>query len=302
MRCISRAFLFLVVTVAAALSTGAQAQIRTEDRAAFEVISVKPSKAIAGRAGRGGSVPGGCVGAPLPMNARRFAAADITVHRLLALAYGKHCRAALDIPLISGGEAWIRSDHFDVEAVIPEGAPVYTAEQLNNGEAPGLQAMLQSMLMDRFKLALHRETKEVPVYNLVLVKTGRVKLSDDQTPPDPAAPPVRWVPGGPPPRGHFSLGVDPPAGKVMIAATAVPITNIINIFQGQEGRLVVDQTGLKGLIDIPPQTLDVGPFDISPYAVSVWPEIMLQLGLKLQSARGPAEILVIDHAEKPSEN
>ena len=88
----------------------------------------------------------------------------------------------------------------------------------------------------------------------------------------------------------------------MIAATAVPITNIINIFQGQEGRLVVDKTDLKGLIDIPPQTLDVGPFDISPNAVSVWPEIMLQLGLKLQPGRGPAEILVIYQAEKPSEN
>lgn len=298
MRYTSQAFLFLVLTSAWALSTGAPAQNRTP----FEVVSVKPSTPIAGRAGRGGPLPGDCGGAPPQVDARRFAATGISVHRLIALAYGKHCRAALDIPLISGGPAWIRSDRFDVQAVIPEGSPVYTAEQLAKGEAPGLQAMLQSMLMDRFKLALHRETKEVSVYNLVLVKTGRVKLSDDQTPPDPAAPPVRFAPGAPPPRGHYSLGVDPPAGKVMIAATAVPITNIINIFQGQEGRLVVDKTDLKGLIDIPPQTLDVGPFDISPNAVSVWPEIMLQLGLKLQPARGPAEILVIDQAEKPSEN
>jgi len=263
---------------------------------------VKPSTPIAGRVGRGGPLPGDCGGPPPQVDARRFAATAISVHRLIALAYGKHCRAALDIPLISDGPAWIRSDRFDVQAVIPEGSAVYTAEQLAKGEAPGLQAMLQSMLMDRFKLALHRETKEVSVYNLVLVRTGRIKLSDDQTPPDQATPPVRFAPGAPPPRGHYSLGVDPPAGKVMIAATAVPITNIINIFQGQEGRLVVDKTDLKGLIDIPPQTLDVGPFDISPNAVSVWPEIMLQLGLKLQPARGPAEILVIDQAEKPSEN
>jgi uncharacterized protein (TIGR03435 family) len=305
MRYVGRGFLFLVVAFAAALSAGAPAQNRTGDRAAFEVVSVKPSPTGAGRAPRGGPVPGGCVGGPLQINARRFAAAGITVHRLIALAYGKHCRAALDIPLISGGADWMRSDHFDVAAVIPEGAPLYTVEELTNGDAPGLQAMLQSMLMDRFKLSLHRETKEVSLYNLIMVKTGRVKLSDDQTPsasPDPAAPPVRFVPGAPPPRGHFLLGVDPPAGKVTIAATGVPLKNIINIFQGQEGRLVVDQTGLKGLIDIPPQTLDVGPFDVSPYAVSVWPEIMLQLGLKLQSARGPAEVLIIDRGEKPSEN
>jgi uncharacterized protein (TIGR03435 family) len=296
MRHTSQAFLFLALASAGALSTGATAQ----DRTPFEVVSVKPSTPIAGRVGRGGPLPGDCGGPPPQVDARRFAATGISVHRLIALAYGKHCRAALDIPLISDGPAWIRSDRFDVQAVIPEGSAVYTAEQLAKGEAPGLQAMLQSMLMDRFKLGLHRETKEVPVYNLVLVKTGRVKLSDDQTPPDP--PPVRLAPGAPPPRGHYSLGVDPPAGKVMIAATAVPIMNIINIFQGQEGRLVVDKTDLKGLIDIPPQTLDVGPFDISPNAVSVWPEIMLQLGLKLQPARGPAEILVIDQAEKPAEN
>jgi uncharacterized protein (TIGR03435 family) len=305
MRFILQVFLSVAVASAAALSTGVPAQDRIENRTAFEVVSVKPSAPIAARAGRGGPLPGDCGGAPPQVNARRFAAINISVHRLIALAYGKHCRAALDIPLISGGEAWIRSDRFDVQAVIPEGVPVYTAEQLTNGEAPGLQAMLQSMLTERFKLGLHRETKEVPVYNLALVKTGRVKLSEDQSPPappDPAVPPVRLTPGAPPPRGHYSLGVDPPAGKVMIAATAVPLANIINIFQGQEGRLVVDKTDLKGLIDIPPQTLDVGPFDITPAAVSVWPEIMLQLGLKLQPTRGPAEVLVIDHAEKPSEN
>lgn len=293
----SHATLFLVLACVGALSTPTPAQNQT----AFEVVSVKPSTPGTGRGGRGGPLPGDCGGAPPQVDGRRFAATGISVHRLIALAYGKHCRAALDIPLISGGPAWIRSDRFDVQAVIPEGAPVYTTEQVTKGEAPGLQAMLQSMLMDRFKLALHRETKEVPVYNLVLVKAGRVKLSDDQIPPDPAAP-VRFAPGAPPPRGHYSLGVDPPGGKVMIAATAVPLTNIINIFQGQEGRLVVDKTDLKGLIDIPPQTLDVGTFDVSPGAVSVWPEIMLQLGLKLQPARGPADILVIDQAEKPSEN
>src|SRR5215813_9694870 len=222
MRYTSQAFLFLALASAGALSTGAPAQNRTQ----FEVVSVKPSTPIAGRGGRGGPLPGDCGGPPPQVDARRFAATAISVHRLIALAYGKHCRAALDIPLISDGPAWIRSDRFDIQAVIPEGSAVYTAEQLAKGEAPGLQTMLQSMLMDRFKLALHRETKEIPVYNLVLVKTGRVKLSDDQTPPDPAAPPVRYAPGAPPPRGHYSLGVDPPAGKVMIAATAVPITNM----------------------------------------------------------------------------
>ena len=204
MRYTSQAFLLVAVAFAAfvqahegqfmfaaASSTRPGVQNPTEKRVAFEVVSVKPSRPIAGRAGRGGPLPADCGGAPPQIDGRRFAATNITVHRLIALAYGKHCRAALDVPLISGEATWISSDRFDVEAVIPEGSPVYTAEQLNNGEAPGLQSMLQSMLTDRFKLALHRETKEVSVYNLVLVKMGRVKLSDDQTPP--ASPdPTAW--------------------------------------------------------------------------------------------------------------
>src|SRR5579862_6703135 len=146
MRFIPPVFFFVAAACAAALSTGAPAQNRIENRIGFEVVSVKPSSPIAGRAGRGGPLPGDCGGAPPQVDARRFAATNISVHRLIALAYGKHCRAALDIPLISGGEAWIRSDRFDVQAVIPEGVPGYTTEQLTNSEAPGLQTMLQAML------------------------------------------------------------------------------------------------------------------------------------------------------------
>lgn len=286
----------------AVISLPAPPQSAGETREAFEVISIRPSAPLA--VGRGGPLPAGCGGPPIQIDPRRFAASKVTLHRLIALAYGKHCRASLDIPLISGGPAWVRTDTYDIQAVIPEGSPTYTVQQLNDGEASKLQMMLQSMLSDRFGLMLHRDMKEVPVYNLVVVRAGRVKLSEDQTPP---APPesgvfVRVTPGVPLPRGRYALGVDPPAGKVTIGATAVPLSNLINVFQGQEGRLVIDKTDFKGLIDIPTQVLDVGPFDVSPYAVSVWPEIMLQLGLKLEPGRAPVEVLIIDRAEKPSEN
>ena len=77
---------------------------------------------------------------------------------------------------------------------------------------------------------------------------------------------------------------------------------LINMIQGAVGRMIVDKTEPKGLYDIPQVTVDVGPFDIAPGAVTVWPEIMNQLGLKMEPTRGPAEVLVIDQAEKPSEN
>jgi uncharacterized protein (TIGR03435 family) len=282
----------------------------TQDR--FEVVSIRaaePGAAPAGGArGTRGGGPGPVTpcGGMLQITPGRITIRNSTVHRLLVLAYGKNCRATQEVGLIVNAPDWVPTQAFDIQATLPAGAPTYSIQQLQNGEAPRLQAMLQSMLADRFQLRLHRDSKEAPIYNLVFVKEGRIKLSADQTPLQPLPPPVPFDPSVPPPpqpRGGFLLGVDPPAGKVMITATAIPISTLINVFQGQEGRFVIDKTGMKGLYDILPQvTFDVGPFEIGPGAVSVWPEIMQQLGLKLESARGPVETLVLDRIEKPSEN
>jgi uncharacterized protein (TIGR03435 family) len=166
--------------------------------------------------------------------------------------------------------------------------------------------MIANLLEDRFKLSLHRGTKEVPVYNVLLIKMGNFRMSADQTPPDPPSPrngppPASVDPAGPP-RGAFGIGVDPPAGKVRVMANAIALSQFLNFIQGTLGRMAVDKTGITGLIDIPEQTFDVGPYDISPGAPSVWPEIFRQLGLNMQSSRGPAETLIVDHAEKPQEN
>jgi uncharacterized protein (TIGR03435 family) len=245
------------------------------------------------------------------INPGRIVLSNVTVFRLIALAYAKSCRAADEVALITGAPEWIRSEAFDIQATLPAGSPVYTPQQLSYGDAPKLQMMLQNMLADRFNLALHRTSKEVPLYNLVFVRAGRIKVSEDQTPPGPPPPPPLQT--GPPiprdpaaaavlRRGGFMLGVAPTEGKVTIGASAIALKQLINVFQGQEGRLVIDKTGMAGLVDIPQVTLDVGPYDIAPGAVSVWPEIMLQLGMKLEPARGPAEVLVIDGVSKPAEN
>jgi uncharacterized protein (TIGR03435 family) len=98
------------------------------------------------------------------------------------------------------------------------------------------------------------------------------------------------------------MGVNPPEGIVRIWAKAIPISQIINFIQGGVGRMIVDKVEPKGLYDIPEVELNVGPYDIGPGAVTVWPEIMRQLGLRMDPTRGPAEVLVIDRAERPSEN
>jgi uncharacterized protein (TIGR03435 family) len=182
--------------------------------------------------------------------------------------------------------------------------------------------MIQNMLADRFKLALHREVKEMPIYNLVVARQGQLKLSGDQSEPAPLAPAELAVTGpplaptGPPTfsdanggkywvsRGGFQFLVNPGQGKVTLVASAVPMSQILNVFKGHMGRLIIDKTDLKGLYDVPPLTADVGPFEIG--GVSVWPQIaaalLPQMGLKLEPSRGPVEVLVIDRVEKPSEN
>jgi uncharacterized protein (TIGR03435 family) len=265
---------------------------------AFEVASVRPNNTPA--------PPLAAIIGPMPCRGRlqvdpsRFIATNVTLYRLIALGYAKHCPTypSRETDLISGGAEWIRSDAFDVQGVIPVGSTSYTDRHLIDGHAPKLQAMIQTLVVDRFKLALHREMKEMPVYNLVVVDAEKLKVHKED--------PSETRRAGPPP-GVVNFGVDPPNGTVTLFATAIPISALVNLFQGQVGRYILDRTDLKGqLYDIPRMTVEVGVFEISPTALSVWPQIadkaLPQLGLKLEPARAAVEVLVIDRAERPSEN
>jgi uncharacterized protein (TIGR03435 family) len=278
----------------------------TRVREAFEVASVRPSSPTSldggARGARGGG--GGTGGARLQIDPKRFVASNVTLHRLVLLAYGIKGFGA---DPIYGGPGWIRSDRFDIQAVMPEGSPIYTMNQLLIGEVPKLQLMIQTLLADRFKVAVHREMKELPVYNLVVVKDGKMKLSEDQTQTNPAAAPPPFRSDAAPPRGTIILMFNPSGGRTL-SATAMPISEIAGILGDQLGRAVVDKTNLKGLFDIrldfapagpPDATATIAPDPAGPY---LFDAIQDQLGLKLESTRSLVEVLVMDHAEKPSEN
>src|SRR5687768_6941219 len=124
------------------------AQNRADGPQVFEVASVRPSDAT-GPGGRGGPVgshnTGPCTNGASQVDPRRFVAPNNTLYTLITLAYGMgSCLSTVD--RLSGGPGWIRSDRFDVEALIPKGAPSYTAQQFHRGEAPVLQAMLRTLL------------------------------------------------------------------------------------------------------------------------------------------------------------
>jgi uncharacterized protein (TIGR03435 family) len=192
--------------------------------------------------------------------------------------------------LLIGGPDWIDSDRYDMEARA-EGNP--TRDQM--------MSMLQLLLEDRLKLKVHTETREVPVYILTVAKGGP-KLTaytegscinfDPNNPPPPLAPGQRprdgcgnnWISGG-----RWT------ASKVEMGSLTGAISNIVR-------RKVIDQTGLTGLfnvrMELPPDPLNAtdatGP--------SIFTLLEEQLGLKLESSKGSADVLVVDHIERPSEN
>ena len=257
------------------------------DRDAFEVASVRPVDPQ--RLPGGVLMIGPCTGV-FELTPGRITITGATVYRLIAAAYGMPCPAATNLGLISGGPDWLQKELFNIQATQPQGTPSYTYQQLQNDDAPKLQAMLRNLLADRFQLEVHRTPKDTPIYNVYFVKEGRVKLSADQTKPsqplNPMASPVE-------------VANDRVAGTVRVRANAIPIRSLINIGQGREGRLVIDKTGLIGLYDIQPSVIDVGPL---PEGVSAWPQMMGYLGFKLESTHGPVETIVIDQVEKPTEN
>jgi len=220
---------------------------------------------------------------------------------------------------IIGGPSWIESERYDIDARAADGA------------APSpMQPMLQALLEDRFKLKVHKETRELPVYELLVAKSGlKMKLAEDQTPPPPPQPVAPQLPppgAGPVGRGASPFGTGPRPrgtagrgsinGRLVFEGSAVNVSVLVNALQQQVDRPVVDKTGLTGLFDlklewVPGAEAPPSPFGPNPNAPpppppadgpSVYTALQEQLGLRLDGAKAPLEVVVIDSAEKPKEN
>jgi len=283
------------------------AKPQTEPPISFDVVSIKRSAPLIGGGNRGGGDPAGalspCLNSPrlLP---QRFTLPRGTIYHLIALAYGQTCPLGVNLALITGGPEWLEAERFDIQAIMPEGSPNYTQADLNRGNAPKLQMMIQTLLADRFKLALHRETQERPIYNLAVAKPGKMKLSEDQTPPVAPGPRSGGPRGGTPPRGVMLVQPKAPDTNLwIVSASAIPISRIVDFVQDSVERVIVDKTGLKGLFDMRLEVAaDLGPGAPLEAEKEFSLEILEQLGLKLELAKGPVDVLVIEHIEQPSEN
>jgi uncharacterized protein (TIGR03435 family) len=173
---------------------------------------------------------------------------------------------------ISGGPGWLGTDRCDIAATT--GTSTDMTDQ-------ALRPYLESLLTDRFQLKYHREMKEFQVYSLVAANSG----------------PKLTVHSG---EGGSHTNVSRGSGKADINAIKVSLAKLASILSGLLDRIVIDNTGLKGEFDL---KLEWAP---NPAADSGEPSLFTalqeQLGLKLESTKGPVEIVVIDNLEKPSEN
>jgi len=198
---------------------------------------------------------------------------------------------------IVGGPDWINTDRWDI-----------VAKAEGNPRGPELLAMVQSLLADRFKLVTHRETREMPIYALVLARPDRtfgpnLRASSTDCEKEVSAAIARG--GGPPSDGKVLCGMRTINGRLEM--NAVPMANLARNLSPIAGRSIVDKTGLSGGFDATlTWTPDAGG---SPEATpaadgapSLFTAIQEQLGLKLDAQRGPVDVLVIDSVQRPVED
>lgn len=233
----------------------------------FEVATIKPSKP---------DTPGKM----FRVQGRRFSTVNTTLSDIISFAYGTHPKQLVGAP------AWVETDKFDIEAQ-PDGEGAPSDKQW--------KIMWQKLLAERFTLSFHRDKKELSVYVLSAAKTGPKLIKSDK---DAGSLPGLWFTG---------------LGKLNVSnATMEDFAGLMQ--SAVLDRPVLDQTGIIGRwnftlnwtpddsqfasfgVKIPP------PTDTANAPPALYTAIQEQIGLKLDATKAPAEVFVVDHVEKPSEN
>lgn len=260
---------FVAVLVAASVAlVAAQAPIPTSMDVAFEVVSLKLNKS-----GERNSSTGGPPG--------RFNATNVTAQQLIVFAF------RLREFQLASGPGWLGSDRFDIQARVAEGAQ------------PDNRAMTRALLRDRFKLAVHTETKQDQVYALVVDRPDG-RLGPQLKPSIKDCQPSE--PGRPSPCG-MNTSVNDSSGT--LAGNGQTMDRLVEAL-GSFGlsRMVLDRTGLKGSFDMElkwrPDNLRSTSAPQTSDLPSIFAALQEQLGLRLESQRGPVEFLYVDRIERPT--
>jgi uncharacterized protein (TIGR03435 family) len=236
-----------------AISTVLAAQPQL-DRLEFEVASIKPADPAA---------PGHIV----QQTPGGFRGRNLRLFELIMSAWN------LNRDQIIGGPKWLDTAGWDIDARYPKAT--------NPAETPHLPdtpQMMQALLVDRFHLVTHRESRILPIYVLTAAKGGSKLPAGDG-------------------RGGMS------AGPRLIRYSSATTRELARELSSYLGREVVDRTGMTGQYAI---NLSFAPIDLGAAAEDSAPSIFQalqdQAGLKLESDKGPVEVLIVDHAEQPAPN
>jgi uncharacterized protein (TIGR03435 family) len=209
-----------------------------------------------------------------------------------------------------GGPSWLSADRFDIVAKL-EGDPVFTPP--GSGPDP-IQLAMRTLLADRFKLKTHPEMREMDIYALVLAKRGGGPGPGLKPSTTDCAAMMNARRNGPPPGPPPASGPAPCSiigSPGMIRFGGFPLSQITTMLGAMTGRMVVDRTGLTGNWEFvltfaaeqrgqPPPGVNVPAAD--PDAPSLFTALQEQLGLKLESTKGPVDLVVIDGVEHPTED
>jgi uncharacterized protein (TIGR03435 family) len=284
--------LLLVVSVAA----GARAQDQRPGLGAtvFEVASIRLNKDGSPVAGLR-RLPGG-----------RFEATNIQLAALISFAH------QLQPFELQGGPQWFMDDRWDILARTDGDPP----QALPGAAAPdAMMLATQALLADRFKLSMHRETREIEVYRLVMARedrrpgpglrpstydcAGLLRAQDEAAKGGSPAP-------NPNTPDHLVCGMRVSVGRIQFGGRPLSVLN--NTLTAMTQRRVVDETGLAGNWDFdisfnppaPPPGIDVPPANLE--APSLFTVLQEQLGLKLQAGKLPMSVMVVDRVERPIED
>jgi len=284
-----------------------QWQIAAGGKLTFEVASVKTIEHMEPSKFRAPSFPLSNDEAFRPTGGRFIASFPLSV--LITFAYKTRLTQEQMRSMLAPLPKWVSIDSFEIEARA-EGNP--TKDQF--------RLMMQSLLAERFKLVVHEESREVPLFALVPSKPGKpgpkLRPHSEGPPCDSSGPPA-------PPPATSDREIFPPSCDVQMLTrmpngmqragsrnTTLALIAASLPTLGRLGRPVVDQTGLSGNFDF---VLEWTPEPGGPALPNATPPadppgptfleaLREQLGLKLEPSKGPIEMLVIDHVERPSEN
>jgi uncharacterized protein (TIGR03435 family) len=267
-----RRLLCVAAMLFAATMAGAQSPEAGAKQYRFEVATIKPNVKHDG-SWRLEFTPDG------------FTAMGVPLRKMVEEAYGTY-----NPEQWAGLPPWGGSELFDIETKF-DAAAVANYKDLSMDQR---RRMLQTLLAERFKVAIHHEKRDIDAFALVVVKGGpKIK----QTPPE-------KVPEGDV-KGYDGLVTK--SGRGVLEGTGISMKAFAEMLHYSAGRLVLDKTGLPGRYDI---SLRWTPDDLSPTIMSaldtggpsLFSALQEQLGLKLQLGKFPVDVLVIDRAERPSEN